>query len=140
MATPPAAAMPTAIATATTILRVVHLGLGGVGGGAPHAAGSWVCSVLMATTVEVIPVGDLCSLWAVAVTRSCTAESQGSHSEPLLPCVTMTTMVERSELRRPDGQPVRVLVVDDEPTLSELVSMALRLEGWEIRSAADGSS
>jgi two-component system OmpR family response regulator len=44
----------------------------------------------------------------------------------------------KSELRRPDGQPVRVLVVDDEPTLAELVSMALRLEGWEVRSAADG--
>ena len=44
----------------------------------------------------------------------------------------------RSELRRPDGQPVRVLVVDDEPTLAELVSMGLRLEGWEIRSAPDG--
>jgi len=44
----------------------------------------------------------------------------------------------RSELRRPDGRPVRVLVVDDEPTLAELVSMALRLEGWEIRSAENG--
>ncbi|MGB3444580.1 MAG: response regulator transcription factor [Actinophytocola sp.] len=44
----------------------------------------------------------------------------------------------RSELRRPDGQPVRVLVVDDEATLAELVTMALRLEGWEIRSALDG--
>jgi two-component system OmpR family response regulator len=44
----------------------------------------------------------------------------------------------KSELRRPDGQPVRVLVVDDETTLAELVSMALRLEGWEIRSAPDG--
>jgi two-component system OmpR family response regulator len=50
----------------------------------------------------------------------------------------MTFMVERSELRRPDGQPVRVLVVDDEPTLAELVTMALRLEGWDIRSATDG--
>jgi two-component system OmpR family response regulator len=46
----------------------------------------------------------------------------------------------KSELRRPDGQPVRVLVVDDEATLAELVSMALRLEGWEVRSAADGLS
>ena len=44
----------------------------------------------------------------------------------------------KSELRRPDGQPVRVLVVDDEATLAELVSMALRLEGWEVRSAGDG--
>src|SRR5690349_24142448 len=43
-----------------------------------------------------------------------------------------------TELRRADGQKVRVLVVDDESTLTELLSMALRLEGWEIRSAADG--
>ena len=46
----------------------------------------------------------------------------------------------RAELRRPDGQPVRVLVVDDESTLAELVSMALRYEGWEVRSALDGLS
>jgi two-component system OmpR family response regulator len=44
----------------------------------------------------------------------------------------------RAELRRPDGQPVRVLVVDDETALAELMSMALRLEGWEVRSAGDG--
>ncbi|KJE21964.1 response regulator with CheY-like receiver domain and winged-helix DNA-binding domain [Frankia torreyi] len=35
-------------------------------------------------------------------------------------------------------QPVRVLVVDDETTLAELLSMALRYEGWEVRSAGDG--
>jgi two-component system OmpR family response regulator len=35
---------------------------------------------------------------------------------------------------------VRVLVVDDEPTLSELLSMALRNEGWQVRTAGDGSS
>jgi two-component system, OmpR family, response regulator len=44
----------------------------------------------------------------------------------------------KNELRRPDGRPVRVLVVDDEATLAELMSMALRLEGWEVRSAPDG--
>ena len=44
----------------------------------------------------------------------------------------------KSDLRRPDGTPVRVLVVDDESTLAELVSMALRYEGWEVRSAGDG--
>jgi two-component system, OmpR family, response regulator len=43
-------------------------------------------------------------------------------------------------LRRADGSPVRVLVVDDEATLSELLSMALRYEGWEVRTAGDGSS
>ncbi|MEV4711379.1 response regulator transcription factor [Micromonospora sp. NPDC049374] len=44
----------------------------------------------------------------------------------------------RVELRRPDGEPVRVLVVDDEPTLTDLLSMALRYEGWQVRTAADG--
>ena len=41
-------------------------------------------------------------------------------------------------LTRPDGGPVRVLVVDDEPNLTELLSMALRYEGWEVRTAASG--
>ncbi|MDT9681820.1 response regulator transcription factor [Streptomyces sp. TRM76323] len=44
----------------------------------------------------------------------------------------------RSEMRRPDGSPVRVLVVDDESSLSELLSLALRYEGWEVRSAENG--
>ena len=42
---------------------------------------------------------------------------------------------ERVVMRRADGKPINVLVVDDEPVLAELVSMALRYEGWEI---ADG--
>jgi len=41
---------------------------------------------------------------------------------------------------RADGQPVTVLVVDDEPVLAEMVSMALRYEGWNIATASDGSS
>ncbi|MBT2397460.1 response regulator transcription factor [Streptomyces sp. ISL-100] len=40
---------------------------------------------------------------------------------------------------RPGGGPVRVLVVDDEAPLAELLSMALRYEGWEVRSAGDGA-
>ncbi|WP_437384998.1 response regulator transcription factor [Plantibacter flavus] len=44
----------------------------------------------------------------------------------------------RSALKRADGSPVRVLVVDDEATLTDLLQMALRYEGWEIRTAADG--
>ncbi|MCN9243160.1 response regulator transcription factor [Streptomyces sp. RY43-2] len=39
---------------------------------------------------------------------------------------------------RSDGSPVRVLVVDDELSIAELLSMALRYEGWRIRSASDG--
>jgi two-component system OmpR family response regulator len=36
------------------------------------------------------------------------------------------------------GAPVRVLVVDDEPSLAELLSSVLRFEGWDVRTAADG--
>jgi two-component system OmpR family response regulator len=43
-----------------------------------------------------------------------------------------------TELRRTDGGPVRALVVDDETALAELLTMALRYEGWEVRSAPDG--
>ncbi|MFB9891359.1 response regulator transcription factor [Planobispora takensis] len=52
--------------------------------------------------------------------------------------MTMTNAEARGQLRRPDGGPLRVLVVDDEPTLAELLAMALRYEGWEVRSAGDG--
>lgn len=50
----------------------------------------------------------------------------------------MVSAPARTELRRPDGSPVRVLVVDDEATLAELITMALRYEGWEVRAAGDG--
>ncbi|MBD8077636.1 response regulator transcription factor [Cellulosimicrobium arenosum] len=41
-------------------------------------------------------------------------------------------------LTRPDGSPVRVLVVDDEPNLAELLTAALRYEGWDVSTALDG--
>ena len=41
-------------------------------------------------------------------------------------------------LTRPDGTPVRVLVVDDEVNIAELISMALRYEGWDITTAHTG--
>jgi two-component system OmpR family response regulator len=44
----------------------------------------------------------------------------------------------RGQLRHTDGSAVRVLVVDDEPTLAELLSMALRYEGWDVQTAGDG--
>ena len=43
-------------------------------------------------------------------------------------------------LARADGTPIRVLVVDDEPSLAELLAGVLRYEGWEIRTAGDGTS
>ena len=36
------------------------------------------------------------------------------------------------------GENIRALVVDDEPALSELLSMALCYEGWEVQTASNG--
>ncbi len=41
-------------------------------------------------------------------------------------------------LTHADGTPLRVLVVDDEVNIAELLSMALRYEGWEISVAHTG--
>ncbi|MGQ4514825.1 winged helix-turn-helix domain-containing protein [Streptomyces sp. DW26H14] len=54
--------------------------------------------------------------------------------------MTITSPRGRTEMLKPDGSPVRVLVVDDEASLTELLSMALRYEGWEVLSAGDGAS
>src|SRR6201985_3394044 len=41
--------------------------------------------------------------------------------------------------RRPDGTAIRVLVVDDEPSLAELLGSVLRYEGWDTRTAGTGT-
>jgi two-component system OmpR family response regulator len=43
-------------------------------------------------------------------------------------------------LTRPDGTPIRVLAVDDETSLTELLSMAMRYEGWQVTTAASGTA
>jgi DNA-binding response OmpR family regulator len=45
-----------------------------------------------------------------------------------------------SRLLRTDGGAVRVLVVDDEPDLTEVLGAALTAEGWACRQAADGAT
>ena len=47
---------------------------------------------------------------------------------------------ERDPLTRPDGTPIRVLTVDDESSLTDLLGMALRYEGWDVSSADSGLS
>ena len=44
------------------------------------------------------------------------------------------------ELSHPDGAPVRVLVVDDEPMIADLLSMGFTLCGWEVIVAHDGAT
>jgi two-component system OmpR family response regulator len=43
------------------------------------------------------------------------------------------------DLTRPDGSPLRILVVDDEANIAELIAMALRYEGFEVRAAHTGT-
>ncbi len=45
-----------------------------------------------------------------------------------------------ADLTRVDGSPLRVLVVDDEVNIAELISMALRYEGWQVQMAHTGSA
>jgi two-component system OmpR family response regulator len=48
--------------------------------------------------------------------------------------------IDRVVMVRADGKPINVLVVDDETILAEMVSMALRYEGWNTTTAGDGAS
>jgi two-component system, OmpR family, response regulator TrcR len=41
-------------------------------------------------------------------------------------------------INRADGSPIRVLLVDDEPALTNLVKMALHYEGWDVEVAHNG--
>jgi two-component system OmpR family response regulator len=54
----------------------------------------------------------------------------------------MTTSIPAAppRLARADGRPIRVLVVDDEPDLADLLGRAFRYEGWDIRTEHDGPS
>ena len=55
----------------------------------------------------------------------------------------MTSQAQRPQaqpLTRPDGTPIRILAVDDEASFTELLSMAMRYEGWEVTTAGSGST
>ena len=41
-------------------------------------------------------------------------------------------------LEHPDGSPVRVLVVEDEPTIADLLRFPLQMTGWDVRLSGDG--
>jgi two-component system OmpR family response regulator len=49
-----------------------------------------------------------------------------------------TATAAQPRLTRSDGSPIRAVVVDDEDSLTDLLSMALRYEGWDVRLASDG--
>ncbi|MDT0156222.1 response regulator transcription factor [Microbacterium sp. ARD32] len=45
---------------------------------------------------------------------------------------------QRPRMTHVDGSPVRALVVDDEPSLCDILAMALRHEGWQVETAITG--
>jgi two-component system OmpR family response regulator len=51
----------------------------------------------------------------------------------------MANATPHEPLTRPDGSKIRILAVDDETSLTELLSIALRYEGWDVYTAANGS-
>jgi len=52
--------------------------------------------------------------------------------------MTTTSTPPGLTIEDPDASPVRALIVDDEPNLAELLTMALRYEGWQTRAVGDG--
>jgi two-component system OmpR family response regulator len=61
----------------------------------------------------------------------------GSMSNDV-PTSRHTAAAQPPRITRADGSPIRVVVVDDEDSLTDLLSMALRYEGWDVRIASDG--
>ncbi|BBY61865.1 response regulator transcription factor [Mycolicibacterium helvum] len=59
-----------------------------------------------------------------------------TSSRPLQPRQAILGQLPR--ISRVDGSPIRVLLVDDEPALTNLVKMALHYEGWDVETAGDG--
>ena len=89
------------------------------------------------------PVPPLCPHSKTKTLRQwLTGKPQLTHTYPTIPAERVSSMnlnsVKPQKLERPDGTPPRVLVVDDELNLTELLTMALRYEGWEVRAAASG--
>jgi len=125
---PKAVATTTAADSATRPLRNRHLLTEGV---IPITIATYGVSLLWENDGSAVGRTHRCYTGSGKLAQSVSHESRG---------MTMANADTSNELRRPDGGPVRVLVVDDEPTLAELLSMALRYEGWDVRSAGDGQS
>jgi len=52
--------------------------------------------------------------------------------------MSTTAALGLAHLTRADGTPIRALVVDDEPSLGELLCTVLRYEGWQVESVLTG--
>lgn len=76
---------------------------------------------------------------ASSIHRTHWAGPQTTHRNfSILEDVTISQPAAAPRLTRADGTPLRILVVDDEASLTDLLSMALRYEGWDVKSANGG--
>lgn len=80
----------------------------------PHPSGSW-------------PVPQL-----FTCTQPFTGSSQGTYSENPVAGEKMVLVTDKT----PEA---RILVVDDEPTIVELLSVSLRFQGFEVATASSGA-
>jgi two-component system, OmpR family, response regulator len=63
----------------------------------------------------------------------------GSGAQASNPSAGRAVSSKDTGIQRADGTPVRVLVVDDEPSLAELLASVLRYEGWTVKTAGNGA-
>jgi two-component system response regulator TrcR len=58
---------------------------------------------------------------------------------PSAPRQRQAVLGQLPRITRADGSPIKVLLVDDEPALTNLLKMALHYEGWDIEVARNGA-
>ena len=67
------------------------------------------------------------------------APDGSAYSHAVVNATATATLGRGAGTQHADGTPVRVLVVDDEPSLAELLSSVLRYEGWSVQTAGTGA-
>lgn len=55
-----------------------------------------------------------------------------------MPDNALAALAALPRLEHPDGSPVRVLVVEDEPTIADLLRFPLQMTGWDVHLSWDG--
>ena len=66
------------------------------------------------------------------------AQVRSRHADHTELTPTTTATSSREHLTHADGSPNRALVVDDEPSIGEVLSTVLRYERWQVESALTG--
>lgn len=84
-------------------------------------------------------VDDLADLLEQAAAAGMVASTTRHRDRHPVAFLQLSMAPRPTRLVRPDGSPVRALVVDDELNLGELLRLAMSYEGWDARSATDST-